>query len=139
MDTSVAFPKAKGYPHHPKTIGEHIRKVRMDKGLLQAEVAAVLGVTEQCVTNWENGNGEPQIRYMPQIISFLGYYPLLSDLEIFGNKIKFYRQEKGLSHKRFAKLIGVDAGTISSWENGKNRPLRKHLKTLEDIMIVYEH
>ena len=108
----------------------------MDKEMLQAEVATIIGVTEICVTNWENGRGEPQIRYMPQIISFLGYVPILPSLETFGERIKFYRQQKGLSHKRFAKLIGVDAGTISLWENGKNQPLGKHLKTLNDTIII---
>ena len=35
-----------GYPEFPITVGEHIRKKRMDLGLLQREVAEIIGVTE---------------------------------------------------------------------------------------------
>jgi hypothetical protein len=42
----------KGYPFDPKTIGEHIRKRRLDLGLLQLEVAKMIGVTESTVWNW---------------------------------------------------------------------------------------
>ncbi len=41
------------YPKEPKTLGEHIRKVRMDKGLLIRELAALVGVSADTVINWE--------------------------------------------------------------------------------------
>jgi DNA-binding XRE family transcriptional regulator len=44
--------------------------------LLQREVAVQLGVTETCLFNWEANISVPEIRYMPAIISFLGYNPL---------------------------------------------------------------
>ena len=39
------------YPKNPKTFGEHIRKSRMDKGLLIRELAEQLGVSEHAVIN----------------------------------------------------------------------------------------
>jgi DNA-binding transcriptional regulator YiaG len=94
----------------------------MDKGLFQAEVAAIIGVSEQCITNWENGNGEPQIRHLPRIGSFLGTKSIFQSLESTSSRIKLYRQKNGLSYKWFANSIGVDAATISKWESGKNKP-----------------
>jgi transcriptional regulator with XRE-family HTH domain len=41
------------YPKNPATLGEHIRKWRMDKGLLIRELAAQSGVTKDTVINWE--------------------------------------------------------------------------------------
>ena len=41
------------YPKDPKTLGERIRKTRMDKGLLIRELAALVGVTSDTVINWE--------------------------------------------------------------------------------------
>ena len=41
------------YPKNPKTLGERIRKARMDKGLLIRELASQIGVTEDTVINWE--------------------------------------------------------------------------------------
>jgi hypothetical protein len=55
---SISIPLQKqpfpSYPEHPLTIGEHIRKKRMDLGLLQREVAEIIGVTESSVWNWEH-------------------------------------------------------------------------------------
>jgi len=39
------------YPKNPKTLGEHIRKFRMDKGLLIRESAEQLGISEHGVIN----------------------------------------------------------------------------------------
>jgi len=49
-----------GYPTNPVTIGDHIRKRRMDLGLLQREVAEIIGVTESSIWNWEHGT-EPEL------------------------------------------------------------------------------
>jgi DNA-binding transcriptional regulator YiaG len=43
----------KNYPASPKTLGERIRKARMDAGLQIKELAGMLGVTEDTVINWE--------------------------------------------------------------------------------------
>lgn len=43
----------KKYPENPKTFGEHLRKTRIDAGLLIKELAAKIGVTEDAVINWE--------------------------------------------------------------------------------------
>jgi DNA-binding XRE family transcriptional regulator len=73
---SIQIPPEKqqlpGYPEFPITVGEHIRKKRMDLGLLQREVAEIIGVTESSVWNWEHGT-EPELQYNPRIIKFLGY------------------------------------------------------------------
>lgn len=36
---TIQKPHAQGYPENPKTIGEHLKKKRMDLGLYQAEAA----------------------------------------------------------------------------------------------------
>jgi hypothetical protein len=59
-DTFFEFPKyrlqiprriipPKGYPLEPRFLGEHIRKRRLDLGLLQIDVAAQIGVTKSTV------------------------------------------------------------------------------------------
>jgi len=130
----VPKPKPEGYPANPETIGEHIRKVRMDKGLFQREVAAIIGVTEDTVTYWENGRAEPQVQFAPKIISFLGYSPYPADLTTLGGRIKRYRLIKGLSQVKFGEMLGVDGSTVCSWELGEFIPnpnvtnkIQKHL------------
>ncbi|PNU19141.1 hypothetical protein C2E25_14180 [Geothermobacter hydrogeniphilus] len=54
----------------PKTLGEQLRRRRIEQGLQQKEVAARLGVTTSTVWNWEHGwriGG----RYGPRIVGWL--------------------------------------------------------------------
>ncbi|WP_113664336.1 recombinase family protein, partial [Pedobacter nanyangensis] len=69
----------KNYPLAPRTIGEHLRKKRIDLGLTQAELGKILKVTPDCITFWENNRSEPQIKYYPSIYRFLGYHPIIFD------------------------------------------------------------
>ena len=50
---------------------EIIRDLRLNRGLSQVELAKELFVTKQCVSNWENGRGRPDINLLPEICSAL--------------------------------------------------------------------
>ena len=39
-----------------------------------------------------------------------------------GNRIRKYRENRGLSQKELAELIGVSNSRVSNWEQGINRP-----------------
>lgn len=39
-----------------------------------------------------------------------------------GNRIRKYREERGLSQKQLAMQIGISNSRISNWEQGINRP-----------------
>ena len=123
-----------GYPINPVTLGEHIRKRRMDLGLLQEDVAKELEVTTNCITNWENNRSKPQIQFFPTIIKFLGIYPFIKNLTTLGGQIEHYRNCHGLSHKKFGKLLKVDASTIGSWESNKHTPQVKQRRNLLRIL-----
>ena len=64
------------YPKQLKTLGDHIRAKRLDLGLIQKNVAGIIGVTTDTITNWEKNRNEPMYRHNPRIIEFLGYCPL---------------------------------------------------------------
>lgn len=59
----------------PSTLGEHILRARMERGLNQHELAALLGVSFATVLHWEKNQTEPRIKDMPSILQFLGYDP----------------------------------------------------------------
>jgi DNA-binding XRE family transcriptional regulator len=54
--------KMENCAEEPKTLGEHLRKRRMDLGLRQSDVAAWIGVGTQTVNYWENN------RFMPEVL-----------------------------------------------------------------------
>ena len=59
------------YPKNPKTLGEQIRKKRMDLGLTMRELAEKLGVTETTVYNWEVRNIKPYRRIEEKLRTIL--------------------------------------------------------------------
>jgi DNA-binding XRE family transcriptional regulator len=67
------FSQVKGYPADPKTIGQAIRKRRLDLDLRQIDVAKIIGCHELTIVNWEKGHRTPRIKQMPSIVRFLGY------------------------------------------------------------------
>jgi transcriptional regulator with XRE-family HTH domain len=52
-------------------------EVRLDRRLYQRQVAEAIGVHPLTVTNWEINATTPPTPYLPAILGFLGYDPLL--------------------------------------------------------------
>ncbi len=118
----VSKPLKKEYPLHPQTLGEHILKQRIEKKLLQKDVAAIIGVSEDSITYWENGRSHPQIHYYPAIINFLEYYPFIHETDSLGGKLRQVRLSNGYTYQECASRFGVDTSTIKRWEKHEGRP-----------------
>ena len=54
-----------------ESIGNRISKYRKAKGLTQEELAAMLGVSSQAVSKWENDASCPDIQLLPQLCKIL--------------------------------------------------------------------
>jgi site-specific DNA recombinase len=108
-------------PTVPQTVGDHLRRRRLGLKLLQKDVAEQLGVDKTSVFNWEANTSNPEIRFMPAIIGFLGYNPLPSANTLAGQLVR-QRTSSGFSQKESAGRIGVDPGTLAKWEQGKRKP-----------------
>ena len=119
-------PENPAYPKTLTTLGDHIRKRRLDLGLFQKDVAATLGVTESAVNNWEKNRVTPYFTYLPKIIAFLGYIPAPYDkvCDNLVENMRRYRLTNGFSQEKFAKLIGVDETTVAKWERGDHKPMK---------------
>ncbi len=48
-------------------LNESIKQLRITRGLNQVEFAKLIGVTKQCVSNWENDNVVPSIEMLVKI------------------------------------------------------------------------
>lgn len=142
MDTFVKFPQyrlifphpiisPKGYLVDPKNIGEHLKKRRLDLGLLQIEVAKIIGVTESTIWNWEHGT-DPELRYIPKIIEFLGYVPFECPENPIG-RLKYFKLVKGLSYERLGELMGRDPEQLMDWLSGRIKPVKKIIKILTNF------
>lgn len=72
-------------------MGEHLRQVRLDRGLSQRRVAREIGCHHTSLLNWERGRREPELRYLPGILRFLGYDPRPEPLT-FGGRLRAARE-----------------------------------------------
>ena len=121
-------------PTQPQTIGDHIRRRRLVLKLTQKDVAEQLGVEKCSVFNWEANMSQPEIRYTPAIIRFLGYNPLPEPKSLAERLIR-QRTTMGLSQKEAARAIGVDQGTLARWERGEREPHAAHTEAVERFLV----
>jgi len=121
------------YPRHPTTLGQHLKKRRIELGLLQKEVAGRLGLDECTIGNWEKDRTYPAVRYLPRLIRYLGYDPFPKP-QSFGDRLRAKRQHLGLSRKRLAVLILIDDGTLQRYEQGVWQPGSRNRAILERFL-----
>ncbi len=53
-----------------------------------------------------------------------------------GNKIRFYRKQKGLTQEQLAEKIGIETNTLSNIETGKSFMSFKVFQKLPEILEV---
>ena len=64
-------PTYKDYPKQLNTLGDHLRKVRLDRGMSQSQVAEIIGVDTDTITCWELNRNRARAKYHSRIKSFL--------------------------------------------------------------------
>src|SRR5262245_37884810 len=97
-------PQPSTYPQALNTLGDWIRKTRLDQGLFQLQLADRFGIDKSTITNWELNRSEPEIRYIPMIIEFIGYCPYHPTAELI-TRLSAIRWALGLTQEQLAKLM----------------------------------
>jgi transcriptional regulator with XRE-family HTH domain len=116
-------PLPRGYPKNPTTLGEHLRRRRLDLGLRQRDLARRLRVTEETLGLWERGLAQPLARHYGAITRFLGYDPTPAGTDLTG-RLNAVRRRLGLTLKELAGRTGFDEGSLTRWLNRSRRPSR---------------
>jgi len=128
-------PISKAYPKALLTLGDHIRKKRLDLNLHQIDVSKIINVDEMTVVGWELNHCEPLTRHIPKIIGFLCYLPEdLFPAKTLGQKIKRYRQLHGMTRKQLAKQLHIDKTTLDRLETNKGKTSRETVKKIANFL-----
>jgi DNA-binding transcriptional regulator YiaG len=125
-------PKPNDYPKEINTLGDHIRKRRLDLGLRQTDVGRFIGVSKLMACHWETHCYQPSVRQIPKIIEFLGYMPYKTPRS-FGQWLKQCRQSVGLTLKQLARALSIDESTITGWERGEHQPISSSLNIIKSF------
>jgi transcriptional regulator with XRE-family HTH domain len=102
-------------------------------GVTQRKVAEQLLVNPWTILNWETGRFQPSIRAIPRILSFLGYDPFPTSLDLSG-LLRQKRRENGWSIREAAADLGVDPGTWRNWETGNVVLHRRHRLSVAQLL-----
>lgn len=71
----AAFPKSpaeRNKLRNKAEFGDKIRAYRTARSLSQPQLAGILGVTKNTITNWESGTSRPELAMIPKLCSTLG-------------------------------------------------------------------
>jgi transcriptional regulator with XRE-family HTH domain len=122
------------YPKKLETLGDHIRKKRLDLRLLQQDLAEQIGVSEATIYNWERNATRPPNRSIPAVIRFLGYNPLPCPQNL-AESLLAARKARGLTQRQAAKLVGLNESTLAKLEQGRcRRPAKTTLDKLAALI-----
>ena len=79
---SAHFRALRRYPASPKTLGERLRKKRIDMQLSMAQLARLLGsgVSDSAIEKWEKNQNRPTADHSKRILQFLNCDPSTANL-----------------------------------------------------------
>jgi DNA-binding XRE family transcriptional regulator len=121
------------YAREPKTLGQHLKKRRMELGLFQRDLRERFQLEKETYANWEKDRRFPAMKHWPGIIEFLGYDPNPEPKSL-SEKLLAYRRRHGLSRRALALQVGLDEATLWRWENDQRKPERKrHIDAIRQL------
>ena len=124
------------YPVELNTLGDHLRKIRLDRGLSQPDVAKILKVTTDSVTGWELNRNEPTPKFAGAIIAFLGYFPFADVDQSFGKRLYYARLITGKTQEQVAELIGCDESNLRLIELDEREPYEGTRGKIEEYLRI---
>jgi len=121
----------KGYPDSPKTLGEHLRKRRLDLGETQEQTASRFGVTFTSYNGWEADRIAPKIFQWPGVIRFLSYDPTPPPATL-DEALTALQRQHGLPRELLASRLGIERKTLFNWLAGRTKPCQKAIGQIAD-------
>jgi transcriptional regulator with XRE-family HTH domain len=132
IETSLIIQPPKELTEEPVTLGDHLRRRRLELGLYQKDAAAKIGVTTSSVWNWEH-NWTIDPRYIPRVIKFLGYNPIPCPKGLM-DRLAWYKQVNGLPLEALGAVMGRDPEQLADWLSGRHRPCRRNQEEIEKFL-----
>ena len=105
----------------PHTLGEHLKKRRLEQGLFQRDLRKLFKLEKETYANWEKDKCKPAMKHWPGIIEFLGRDPNPEPATL-GERLMAYRRHHGLSRIALSSILGADEATLWRWENDQRKP-----------------
>ena len=108
----------------PVTLGDHLRRRRLELGLYQKDVAVQIGVTASTIWNWEHG-WTIDLKYIPRVIQFLSYNPIPCPDDPL-ESLAWYKLVNGLTLENLGAEMNRDPEQLADWLSGRHKPCLKN-------------
>jgi transcriptional regulator with XRE-family HTH domain len=110
-----------------ENVPDRLRWCRHSRGLLQADVAKIAGVTRAVYIDIESGATQHVPLGMIKKLSDFYNVPMTDFMDEFNqflfdgqaNRIRAYRESLGMEKKAFAREMGIPVRSLQSWESGR--------------------
>ena len=113
--------------------------IRKKFGLTLKDLAKLLEVSPLTVSTWEQEKAKPRAKSLAKIIALRSMTQKEIDAALgregaaatmSAQEIRELRKGRGLSRAEFAKMLGVSASAVMTWEQGKSTPRGQNLEAL---------
>ena len=110
-------------------------ELREDSSLKQKDIAALLNITQQTYSLWENGTKIIPLKHLNSLCNYydvsmdyvLGLsnvrqYDIVNrviDKKVIGIKLKEFRKKQNITQEELANILNTTHSTISAYESGK--------------------
>jgi transcriptional regulator with XRE-family HTH domain len=130
---------ARLYPYCPVTLGDYLRKRRLDLNLTQKQLAEdILHTSTSNIRNWEANRYRVSLGFLPRVYDFIGFCPCDVSLGL-GLRLKQRRENFGLSIRKISQILLTDPCTVAGWERGDHLPTKRNIQKIECFLRSYAH
>lgn len=132
----------------PRDWGELIRKHRLEKELSQSDLGGRVGVSQPCISQWENEITEVPERYWKKLERILGPFdapqeheesatsPLVQRVkDVIDRRVlsaRGFAEEAGLSYATIRKILNMKNNNVGNLRDRTREKLEAVLRKLED-------
>lgn len=133
-------------------LGSKIKQAREEKGMTQAQLAKLLGISATAVVRYENNTRRPNIEMLKKISEVLDK-PIeffIDDSEhshdksedtqeirsVFSERLRYLRVMRGLQQKDVADALGLNPATYGMYERGEREPSLEVLYKLAEFFEI---
>jgi len=128
------YPVYPVYPVEVNTLGDCLRKVRLDRGLSQSDVGRIFNVSKVTISAWELNIYTPTLKYAKSIFAFIGFFPFKDSELSFEKKLYYSRLILGDTQRQAAKIIGCDPSVLRRTERDQGIPRARVLEKIQEYI-----